>query len=137
MKQFLSKVEGIAEESPKSEERISRNRIIDGNILGGIFAVMAYLRVQFISSLWKIGEKKQGLSSLYLKCSTSSYRCIRELSKDTKLKKCLHGKTQNGTIWEHIPKNTFVTLPNLEIGAWCCSTHQHWNESLSINLWET
>ena len=33
------------------------------------------------------------------------------------------GKTQNangsfnGTIWEHIPKNTFVTLPNLDFGA--------------------
>ena len=35
----------------------------------------------------------------------------------------MHGKTQNanesfdGTIWEHIPKTTFVTLPNLEFGV--------------------
>ena len=34
------------------------------------------------------------------------------------------GKTQNanesfnGTIWESIPKNTFVTLPNLEFGVY-------------------
>ena len=37
-----------------------------------------------------------------------------ELSEDFELGKCLHGKTQNanesfdGTIWERIPKNTFV-----------------------------
>ena len=35
----------------------------------------------------------------------------------------MHGKTKNanksfnGTIWEHIPKNTFVALPNLEFAA--------------------
>ena len=36
----------------------------------------------------------------------------------------MHAKTQNanerfnGTIWERIPKNTFVTLPNLEFGVY-------------------
>ena len=41
--------------------------------------------------------------------------------KDAKLEKCLLGKTQNAnesfnsTIWERIPKNTFVTLPTLEL----------------------
>ena len=36
----------------------------------------------------------------------------------------MHGKTQNanesfnGTIWERIPKNTFVTLPNLKFGVY-------------------
>ena len=43
-----------------------------------------------------------------------------DLSKNSELEKCLHGKTQNANesfyrkIWEHIPKNAFVTLPNLE-----------------------
>ena len=47
-----------------------------------------------------------------------------ELSKDTGLEKCLHGKTQNakesfnGAIWDSIPKNTLVTLPNLEFGRY-------------------
>ena len=47
-----------------------------------------------------------------------------ELSKDSELEKCLHGKTQNanesfnGTIWKRIPKTTFVTLPNLEFGVY-------------------
>ena len=47
-----------------------------------------------------------------------------KLSKDTELETCLHGKTHNatssfdGTIWELIPKNTFVTLPNLEFGLY-------------------
>ena len=46
-----------------------------------------------------------------------------ELRKDTELEKCLHGKTQNanesfnGTICQRIPKNTFVTLPDLEFGV--------------------
>ena len=36
----------------------------------------------------------------------------------------MHGKTQNAnerfnvTIWERIPKNAFVTLPNLEFGEY-------------------
>ena len=41
----------------------------------------------------------------------------------------MHGKTQNanesfnGTIWERIPKNTFVTLPNLEFGVYDGAAH--------------
>ena len=44
------------------------------------------------------------------------------LSKYSELEKCLHGKTQNAnesfntTMWERIPKTTFVTLLNLEFG---------------------
>ena len=47
-----------------------------------------------------------------------------ELSKETGLEKCLHGKTQNakesfnGTIWDSIRKNSLVTLPNLEFGRY-------------------
>ena len=47
-----------------------------------------------------------------------------ELSKDSELEQCLHGKIQNanesfnGTIWKRIPKTTFVTLPNLEFGIY-------------------
>ena len=46
---------------------------------------------------------------------------IFRISKDSELEKRLHGKSQNakesfnGTIWERIPKMTFVTLPNLEL----------------------
>ena len=54
-----------------------------------------------------------------------------ELCKDTELEKCLHGKSQNaneifnGTIWERVPKNTFVTLPNLkfELGVYDAVAH--------------
>ena len=47
-----------------------------------------------------------------------------ELSKDSELEKRLYGKTQNanesfnGTLWERIPKNTLVTLPNLQFGVY-------------------
>ena len=49
---------------------------------------------------------------------------FEELSKDSELEKCLHGKTQssnesfNGIIWERIPKNNYVSLPTLEFGVY-------------------
>ena len=49
---------------------------------------------------------------------------FEELSKDSELEKCLHGKTQNnnesfnGTIWELIPKNNYVSRPTLEFGVY-------------------
>ena len=45
------------------------------------------------------------------------------------LLKCLHGKTQNqnesfnGTIWNRIPKDTFVKLTQFEIGAYDAVAH--------------
>ena len=51
-------------------------------------------------------------------------RPIFLLSKGNELGKFLHGKTQitnesfNVISWEGIPKNTFVTLPNLEFGVY-------------------
>ena len=47
-----------------------------------------------------------------------------ELSKESELVKCLHGKTQNtnesfnGMIWGRIPKDTFVSLPCLQFGVY-------------------
>ena len=41
----------------------------------------------------------------------------------------MHGKTQNeneslnGTMWEHIPENTFVTLPNLGFSVYDAVAH--------------
>ncbi|XP_065675570.1 uncharacterized protein LOC136091785 [Hydra vulgaris] len=49
---------------------------------------------------------------------------FEELSKDSELQKCLHGKTQNANesfnkmIWDRIPKQTFVSLTQLEIGVY-------------------
>ena len=47
-----------------------------------------------------------------------------ELSKQSELVKCLHGKTQNanesfnGMIWDRIPKDMFVLLPSLQFGVY-------------------
>ena len=47
-----------------------------------------------------------------------------ELSDASLLKKCLHGKTQNSnesfnrTIWDRIPKTTYVSLQQLEFGTY-------------------
>ena len=48
----------------------------------------------------------------------------QDLSKKSELTKCLHGKTQNanesfnGTIWDRMPKDTYVSLSNLELGVY-------------------
>ena len=63
-----------------------------------------------------------------------------EFSKDTELEKCLHGKSQNandifnGTIWERIPKNTFVTLPNLKFELGVYDAVEHFNISMKASV---
>ena len=52
------------------------------------------------------------------------------------------GKTQNanesfnGTTWERIPKNTFVTLPNLEFGAYDGVAHCNIRMKASVLIYE-
>ena len=54
----------------------------------------------------------------------------------------MHGKTQNanesfnGTIWERIPKNTFVTLPNLEFGVYDGVAHCNIRMKASVLIYE-
>ena len=67
---------------------------------------------------------------------------LLELRKDTELEKYLHGKTQNGsesfngTIWKHIPKNTFVTLPNLEFSVYDSVAHCNVGMKASVLIYE-
>ena len=52
------------------------------------------------------------------------------------------GKTQNanesfnGTTWERIPKNTFVTLPNLEFGVYDGVAHCNIRMKASVLIYE-
>ena len=54
----------------------------------------------------------------------------------------MHGKTQNanesfnGTIWERIPKNTFVTLPNLKFGVYDGVAHCNIRMKASVLIFE-
>ena len=54
----------------------------------------------------------------------------------------MHGKTQNanesfnGTIWERIPKNTFVTLPNLEFGVYDGVAHCNIRMKASVLIYK-
>ena len=54
----------------------------------------------------------------------------------------MHGKTQNanesfnGTIWEYIPKNTFVTLPNLKFGVYNGLPHCNIRMKISVLIFE-
>ena len=49
---------------------------------------------------------------------------FEDLSKDSELKKCLHGKTQNANesfnsmIWDRLPKTRYVSLANLKFGVY-------------------
>ena len=51
------------------------------------------------------------------------------------------GKTHNaksfiGTTWERIPKNTFVTLPNLEFGVYDGVAHCNIRMKASVLIYE-
>ena len=52
------------------------------------------------------------------------------------------GKTQkanesfNGTIWERIPKNTFIILPNLEFGVYDGVAHCNIRMKASVLVYE-
>ena len=54
----------------------------------------------------------------------------------------MHGKTQNanesfnGTIWEGIPKNPFVTIPNLEFGVYDGVAHCKIRIKASVLIYE-
>ena len=54
----------------------------------------------------------------------------------------MHGNTQNanesfnGTVWERIPKNTFVTLPNSEFGVYDCVAHCNIRMKASVLIYE-
>ena len=54
----------------------------------------------------------------------------------------MHCKTQhanesfNGTTWERIPKNTFVTLPNLEFGVYDGIAHCNIRMKASVLIYE-
>lgn len=68
-----------------------------------------------------VKEKYAGLPNYVLNTVKPTYLqlCSREL-----LSKCLHGKTQNanesfnGIIWQRVPKNVFVCLKTLKLGAY-------------------
>ena len=54
----------------------------------------------------------------------------------------MHGKSQNtnksfnGTIWERIPKNTVVTLPNLEFGVYDAVAYYSVRMKASLLIYE-
>ena len=54
---------------------------------------------------------------------------FNELSQETLLKKCLHGKTQNqnesynSLIWERLPKSEYVSLTQLRFGSYDAVAH--------------
>lgn len=65
-----------------------------------------------------------------------------ELSADKLLIKCLHGKTQNqnesfnAMIWERIPKNTFVSITQLNFGVYDAVSNFNIGRKASVLLYE-
>lgn len=65
-----------------------------------------------------------------------------ELSQETLLKKCLHGKTQNQNesfnqlIWERLPKSRYVSLTQLKFGSFDAVAHFNIGMKSSILVFE-
>ena len=67
---------------------------------------------------------------------------FEELSNDNLLSKCLHGKTQNqnesynATVWDRIPKTTFVELKTFEIGVYDAVAHFNIGNTATILIYK-
>ena len=67
---------------------------------------------------------------------------IIDLSRDELLSKCLHGMTQNanesfnGTIWNRVPKQTYVGLRQLEIGVYDAIANFNIGRKASVLIYE-
>ena len=65
-----------------------------------------------------------------------------ELSDETLLEKCLHGKTQNqnesfnSMIWDHIPKTRYVSLTQLELGVYDAVANFNIGKKASVLTYE-
>ena len=64
------------------------------------------------------------------------------MTQDSLLEKCLHGKTQNqnesfnGTIWNRIPKDTYVGLRQLELGVYDALSHFNIGNKATILIYQ-
>ena len=67
---------------------------------------------------------------------------LADLSSDALLEKCLHGLTQNQnesfnvTIWNRIPKGTYVGLRQLEIGVYDAIAHFNIGSKAAVLIFE-
>ena len=66
----------------------------------------------------------------------------QELSKDSLLENCLHGRTQNANesfnsvVWKRVPKSTFVTLPTFKLGVLDAVAHFNIGTKASVLIYE-
>ena len=97
----------------------SKNRLLHDHCLKGKDSWCGYqLDVANKTELFKHGA---GISDTVIKHIKP---ILVELSNDSLLQKCLHGKTQNqnesfnGTIWRRVPKHTYVGLRQFELGVY-------------------
>ena len=65
-----------------------------------------------------------------------------ELSDESLLEKCLHGKTQsqnksfNSMIWDHIPKTRYMSLTQLEPGMYDAIADSNIGKKASVLIYE-
>ena len=65
-----------------------------------------------------------------------------DLSSDSLLKKCVHGKTQNqneafnALIWERVPKNVYVSLTQLKFGTYDAVAYYNMGRKSSIEIFK-
>ena len=64
----------------------------------------------------------------------------QDLTSDTLLKKCLHGKTQNqnesvsGMVWERVPKTRYVALEKLEFGFYDAVANFNYGRKATLDI---
>ena len=64
----------------------------------------------------------------------------QDLTSDTLLKKCLHGKTQNqnesfnGMVWERVPKTRYVTFEQLEFGFYDAVANFNYGRKATLDI---
>ena len=65
-----------------------------------------------------------------------------ELSDESLLEKCLHGKTQsqnksfNSMIWDHMPKTRYMSLTQLELGMYDAIADSNIGKKASVLIYE-
>ena len=67
---------------------------------------------------------------------------LEDLTNDTLLENCLHGKTQNqnesfnGTIWNRVPKDTYVGLRQFELGIYDAVSHFNIGNQATVEIYK-
>ena len=82
---------------------------------------------------------KTGLTPFAIPCVKP---ILEDLTEDSLLSKCLHGKMQNqnesfnGMIWRRVPKDTYVGLRQFELGVYDAVSHFNIGNAATLRIYQ-